>query len=145
MLNAIYIMYNSQKFSCEVNHVECSEWTKDLITRKSSCLNARGIPTAAYQVLPRWGTPPPGKSDGGGTRGGVPPQRWGTPLGYPPVRIPHQGTPHWGTPLVGIPPCQGTPIRVLPVGVPPPGSTGGYPCQGTPPLGYPPSGTPHQV
>ena len=33
-----------------------------VMTRKSSCVNARGIPTAAYQVLicyPRWGTPPP--------------------------------------------------------------------------------------
>ena len=29
------------------------------MTRKSSCVNARGIPIAAYQVLPEVGYPPP--------------------------------------------------------------------------------------
>ena len=42
--------------------------------RKSSCVNARGIPTAGYQVLhllPEVGTPQPGLT-GGGTRWGPP-------------------------------------------------------------------------
>ena len=46
------------------------------LTRKSSCVNARGIPTAAYQVLlggvPPIRVPPPQPGPMGGTRGGVP-------------------------------------------------------------------------
>ena len=119
-------------------------------TRKSSCVNARGIPTAAYQVLhlllevgyppagvlppgqsnggyPRWGTPQPGLMEGS-TQGGVPPGR-GTPqsglMGVPKVGTPSRGTPWPG--LVG-------------------GTWGGYPLAGEPPpppgpgLGTPPSG-----
>ena len=44
-------------------------------TRKSSCVNARGIPTAAYQVLHVL-----------------------TEVGYPPVGVP----PHQGTPCPGL-------------------------------------------
>ena len=65
------------------------------ITRKFSYVNARGIPTAAYQVLhPRWGTPPP---------------PW---QGFPPPargRVPEVGYPLAGAPLpqldlAGVPP-----------------------------------------
>ena len=92
------------------------------LTTRKSCVNARGIPTAAYQVLhllscTRWGTPhwgipaparsdqeggvpsqsgyPPARSDGGGTWGGVPPQpglTGGTRGGVPPAG-PGCGTP----------------------------------------------------
>ena len=99
-------------------------------TRKSFCVNARGIPTAAYQVLLRWGTRPPARSDRGVPK-----------VGYPPVRVPPRpgllggyprwGIPHWSTAPTGLPPCrgtspgQGTPlVRVPPrldlAGVPPP-------------------------
>ena len=60
-------------------------------------MNTRGIPTAAYQVLhllPCRGTPP-ARSDGGGTRGGVPPQPGLT-----------GGIPEVGYPLAGVPPSQ---------------------------------------
>ena len=67
--------------------------------RKSSCANARGIPTTAYQVLhllPEVGYPPPA----GGTLpqpGGLPPSRGYSPswtwMGYPPPPIPGRGTP----------------------------------------------------
>ena len=101
-------------------------------TRKFSCVNARGIPTAAYQVLhllscTRWGTPPPPTSrdtpgrgtspsqvrlGGRGTRGGVP------PIGVPPTRSDR------GVPEVGYPPgwtWLGYPSPCLDlVGVPPP-------------------------
>ena len=99
-------------------------------TRKSSCVNARGIPTAAYQVLHllscmMWGTPRPG------LMGGYP--RWGNPHqstfpcqatppppgqvwlvggGTPPTRSNRGGT--WG----GVPPRQGYPPSYL-AGVPP--------------------------
>ena len=88
-------------------------------TRKSSCENARGIPTAAYQVLhlltevgnppPPSGSPHPGLM--GGTWGGVSPH-WGSPLlGYPsPIRVPPIGVPHQGTPqldLAQVPPPAG--------------------------------------
>ena len=79
------------------------------LTRKSSCVNARSIPTAAYQVLhllscTRWGTPPlgyppPARSDGG--RGYL---RWVPPgLGTPPARSDWGGYLRWGTPI-GVPP-----------------------------------------
>ena len=103
------------------------------LTRKSSCVNARGIPPAAQQVhalLVRWwggypslgGVPQVGAPLlGGGTLGGP-------PLGYPP----------W---LDGVPPSQLD-------GVPPPGQ-----LDGVPPLvswmGYPPGQLdgvpPHQL
>ena len=58
--------------------------------RKSSCVNARAILTAAYQVLPEVGYPP---------------------IGVPPTRS------NGGVPEVGYnAPCQGNP----PAGVPPP-------------------------
>ena len=104
------------------------------LTRKSSCVNARGIPTAAYQGFHllscmRRGTPPhlgvlpwPGPTGEGGT--------WG-------------GFPHWGTPWPG--PIGGTQGGLHPVGVPPTRSDGGVvPEVGYPPvrpeLGYPSSG-----
>ena len=46
-------------------------------TRKSSCMNARGTPATAYQVLPEVGYPAPQPGLTGGTRGGVPPFRCG--------------------------------------------------------------------
>ena len=115
---------------------------RKLKTRKSSCVNARGIPTAAYQILPRWGT---GGTPGQVRWGGYP--RWGTPCGvHPPVGVPlhwstprpgltggypHQGTPGQGTPQPGP---RGTPIRVPPQPGP----------MGVPKVGYPPGrGTPH--
>ena len=110
-------------------------------------MNARGIPTAAYQVLhllSEVGTPPTGYPPARTARGYP---RWGTPLqgrvppsqvqwggGYPRCRTPWQGTPQQGTPLArsdrgirgGVPPWQGTPhldlARVPPLnlaGVPP--------------------------
>ena len=91
------------------------------IKRKSSCVNARGMLTAAYQVphlLPEVGYPPgrgtpPARSDSGDTRGVVPPPQQGHPLarsngGYPRWGIPQQGTPPgqvW-RPEVGYPPSQ---------------------------------------
>ena len=63
-------------------------------TRKSSCVNARGIPTTAYQVLhlfPEVGYPP---------SRGTPLARsdWGVPeVGYPLARS-DGGDPRWGTP-----------------------------------------------
>ena len=103
-------------------------------------MNARGIPTAAYQVLhllscTRWGTPPPtvgvpslARSSAGG---GYP--RWGTPHWDTPQPGPMGGWyPRWSTPWSGYPPGQvwqgGTQG-----GVPPPsqvwwgGTRGGYP------------------
>ena len=89
-------------------------------------MNARGIPTAAYQVL-LGGVPPPpvgvppGQVWQGGTRGGVPPT-W-TWLGYPP---PPPG-PGWDT----LPPhldLAGVPPHLDLAGVPPPAGPG----QGTP-------------
>ena len=88
-------------------------------TRKSSCVNARGIPTAAYQVLHlRWGTPSPSsrgtpwpgpmgmyptppspaRSDGGCTQGGVPPGQVQQGGGYL-RQVPPPAGPGWGTPL----------------------------------------------
>ena len=71
------------------------------LTRKSSCVNAKGIPTAAYQLLPELGypSPPLGYPLPGPTGRGVP------EVGYP-----HQGTPGqvWqGVPKVGYPPSWG--------------------------------------
>ena len=79
-----------------------------LKTRKSSCVNARGIPTAAYQVLHLL-----------------------TEVGYPPVqvwwRVP--GVP--GVPPIRVPPRQGTPLPpgpgsgTPPLPAPPPGPRSG--------------------
>ena len=98
------------------------------ITGKSSCVNARGIPTPAYQVLhllPEVGYPlagvPPWPGLMGGTQGGVPQQ------GYPPARS-DGGLPLAGVCLArsdgergylgwGIPPGRGTPWPGL-MGVP---------------------------
>ena len=132
-------------------------------TRKSSCvLNARGIPTAAYQVLPRWGTPLLGYPLPGLMGGYL---RWGTPqpglmggtpeVGYPPIRVWLEGT------QGGVPPSQvwqGVPkVQYSPLGYPRPGLTEGYPparsdggggylrwgtprpgLTGVPEVGYPP-------
>ena len=112
-------------------------------TRKS-CVNARGIPTAAYQVLlggvsppPRQDTPPPrpGLVRGGGYL------RWGTPIRYPDGQVRRgggylgwgtpparsdggRGYPRWGTPprtWLGYPPGWGTPLAGPGQGAPPPG------------------------
>ena len=77
-----------------------NEVPKNLTTRKSSCVNERGIPTAAYQVLPEVGYPPPPRP--GPTKGGVP------KVGYPPAR-PDWGYPRWDTTPLGYP-CEGTPL-----------------------------------
>ena len=81
-------------------------------TRKSSCVNARGIPTATFQVLhllsevgypPPSGTPPPPMARSN-RKGGYP--RWGIPpSGYPPARS-NRGYPRWGTRRSGYPPPQ---------------------------------------
>ena len=86
------------------------------VIRKSSCVNARGIPTAAYQVLhllTEVGYPPP-RSDGMGRY-----LRRGTP---------HQGIPRRGTPHPGL--KGGTQGGVPPSGLPPPPAE---PGSGTPP------------
>ena len=54
------------------------------VTRKFSCVNARGIPTAAYQVLHLLSC----------TGGGTPCHTWGTPIWT-----------WWGVPPPGIHPC----------------------------------------
>ena len=105
------------------------------MTRKSSCLNARGIPTAAYQVLhllpkvgypPRqWGPPQPDPM--GDTQGGIPPDR-----GRPPPWPDLIGVPEVRYPLAGVPPSQ------VWQGVPKWGTRGGVPPACTW-LGYPPS------
>ena len=131
-------------------------------------MNARGIPTAVYQVLPP--SPagyPPGLTGGGGTWGGVPPGR-GTPQpdlmgdtqgGVPPGRgtpwhgrgTPSKGYPPWpglmGVPEVGYPPAgMGVPeVRYPSAGVPlagvPPTRSDG---EGVPEVGYPLAGVPPQ-
>ena len=83
------------------------------MTRKSSCVNARGIPTAAYQVLhlfPEVGYPsgrgiPPARSDGGG--GGVREVGYPPSMGYPPVRSDQGGTQGGVLPRQGVPPQAG--------------------------------------
>ena len=90
--------------------------------RKSSCVNARSTPTAAYQVLhlfPEVGYPPPSQDGGGYPRWGTPsrgtpqPGLMGVPkVGYCPSRgYPQQGYPRagsgWGTSPAG--PAWGTP------------------------------------
>ena len=85
--------------------------------RKSSCVNARGIPTAAYQVLPEVGYPPWARSDEGGTWGGVPPSRGtpqpgpmgGTQGGVTPLARSDGGVPKVGYPLAKTPLAGGTP------------------------------------
>ena len=70
-------------------------------TRKSSCVNARGILPAVYWVLlllSYLGTPPPVL-----TWLGTP------PTGYPPAGSPQQGTPQQGTPCGRVPSRLGTP------------------------------------
>ena len=87
--------------------------TQHITTRQCSCVNARGIPTAAYQVLhllscTRWGThlsgypPPPARSNRGYPRWGT--SRQGTPPG---PGLTGGGYPRWGTPPVR--PGWGTP------------------------------------
>ena len=117
---------------CIFTSYSCAQNLIHKVTRKSSCVNARGIPTAAYQVLhllscTRWGNPPPqsglpppqpGPTWGGGyPRRGTPQRgltggypRWGTPGqvwlgGYPQVGVP----PMVESPLAGVPPGWGTP------------------------------------
>ena len=101
---------------------------KIIKTRKSSCVNARGIPTAAYQVLlggvPSLfqGTPLPGLT--GGVPGvppiGVPPTR--SDRGYPeyPCQVP--------LPWPGLMGVLGVPPHLDLAGVPPPrcGQTDGW-------------------
>ena len=135
----IVIRYAKRCLSVNLNQL------KTILTRKSSCVNARGIPTAAYQVLLEMGYPPPQPGltgGGGGTRGGVPPsQVWqekgGTIVGYPLARSNWGGYPRWGTPQPGL--MGGTRGGVPPArsdggeggiwgGVPPPSWTWqGYP------------------
>ena len=89
-------------------------------TRKSSCVNARGISTAVYQVLLDGAPPPPGYPLARSHRGvpevgypQVPPGQvwWGVPkVGYPPARS--DGGTQGGAPPVGLPPPSGTPPPV---------------------------------
>ena len=65
-------------------------------TRKSSCVNARGIPTAAYQVL-FGGVPPIRVPPGQVWPGGY--LRWGTPCQGTPGQVWWGGYPRWGTPI----------------------------------------------
>ena len=78
-----------------------------LLTRKSSCVNARGIPTAAYQVLhllsyPGGGYPMPGQGEV-------------SPSWYPPPPHPDLAgdgvPPPWGTPCRDLGPVTGVPPR----------------------------------
>ena len=119
-------------------------------------MNARGIPTATYQVLhllTEVGYPPSGyplsRSAGGVPEVGYPPLGYPPPSGYPP---PLGYLPCWGTPRSGYPP-QGTPqsgyppVRVPPIRVPPAWTWLGYPPAWTwlrypPPPPGPDSGTP---
>ena len=78
-------------------------------TRKSSCVNARGIPTAAYQVLhlfPEVGYPPPA---GVPLPGQVRPGGGGIPeVGYPPARSDERRVvPEVWYPSAGGPPRSG--------------------------------------
>ena len=79
-------------------YYKCTAHRNPIETRKSSCVNGRGIPTAAYQVL-LGGVPPPppARSDRGGPEVGYPPHR-GTPRPGLTGRYPRWGTPHQGTP-----------------------------------------------
>ena len=132
-----------------------------IITRKSSCMNARGIPTVAYQVLHllscTWGGVPPGggtPSLDGGTLsldrgyphpaldGGYPiPARLVTPSQVPPLAWPDQGVLHpypGGTPWLGYPhrTWLGTPYQTQ-LGYPPIRPGQGTPIR--PGWGVPPS------
>ena len=97
--NQLEQVYKCSNSHCFAWMVEINLFKKTFPTRKSSCVHARGIPTAAYQVLHlltevgytrpglmggylRWGTPPPSR--------GTPGWTW---LGYPPPPGPGQGTP----------------------------------------------------
>ena len=124
-------------------------------TKKSSCVNVRGIPTAAYQVLhllPKVGSPPAGVPP--------PPARsdWRIPeVGYPLAGVPPASSdggtqggvhpPQGYAPLPGLTPSPSGPGRdtLPPIGYPPPIWTWlGYP----PPHWVPPShldlaGVPH--
>ena len=102
-------------------------------------MNARGIPTAAYQVLLEVGYPPHQDTPLARSNRGVPKMGF-PPLGYLLVRC------HRGVPKVGFP------IRVPPIGYPPARSNGVYPMWGTPgqdtpwsKRGYRKGGTPHWV
>ena len=107
---------------------------RPLLTRKSSCLNTRGIPTVAHQVLhllpevwyPSPGVPPagvpPARSDRWVTQGGVP---------HPPAGVPQHGHPQQGYPWPGL--TGGYPRWSNPW----PGLTGDYPKWDTPQQGYP--------
>ena len=94
-------------------------------TRQSSCVNARGIPTAAYQALRVQSCPREV-----GYPGRVPPG-WGTPPSWPGWGEYHG----WVPPLAGVPPVLTWPGRRYPKWVPPgwgtphPDLAGGYPWQ----------------
>ena len=106
-----------------------------LLTRQSSCVNERGIPNAAYQVLHLL------SCTGGGL---LHPCQGGTPPWVPPP-----SWPGWGVPHLRYPPSwpgqKGYPIPAgeYPTsGTPHPDLAGGYPI---PAGGYPTSGTSHQT
>ena len=131
----------------------------------SNYVNARGIPTAAYQVLHllccmRWGIPPIGVPPQPGLHGGY--SKWGTPCRGNPLarsdggdviwRTPHLDTPwpgltggylRWGTHVVGVLPQPGlmsgnTLPWAPPAGVPPrPGLIVGNQGGVPPQQGYP--------
>ena len=101
---------------------------KSFLTRKSSCVNARGIPSSAHQVLhlfPEVGYPLSRGTPWPGLIGEVP------EVGYPPAGYPWEGTP-WpglmGCTEGGVPPSRGTSPARSDGGVP----EVGYLQQGTP-------------
>ena len=91
-------------------------------------MNARGIPTAPYQVLHLL------------PEVGYAPSRY--PWPGPRGRYPRWGTPHQGTPPIGVCPWPGLTGGIPEVGYPPSQVWRGYPRWGTPPLGYLQSGYP---
>ena len=109
-------MLSTNDVSCKMNtnHLKCSNDTclnvseikRMTKNKKSSCVNARGVPTAAYQVLhllrgvgpPSWSTPSshPDLARGGGG------------VLYPWLGVP----PAWDTPRPNLGPVNGcTPLR----------------------------------
>ena len=103
-------------------------WHHELqtVTRKSSCVNARGIPPCSEYSFccPNW----------------VPPPQQGTPIltwlggGVPRLGwVPYLGTPQAGYPPPGL--TWGVPYLGALAWNPPPGQ--GTPWQDTPPAGYP--------
>ena len=93
--------HSRQKCNCDrdplwVQGKSCFNVGENLKLTRKSCVNARGILTAAYQVLPKMGySPPPGR--------GIP------EVEYPPAGVPPNRSD--GGYLRWVPPGRGTPSR----------------------------------